>query len=170
MALTKEKKESIVKELEGKIEKQKSVVFMDFAGVKVKDLSVLRNTLKAANNELKVAKKTLMNIAFKNKNIDINAKDMTGEVGLVFGYEDEISPAKLIHQFTKTSPSAKIIGGYIENKFYGPADVTRFAELPGKEQLIGGLLGTLNAPSSNFVGVLSGNLRKLVFVLSQIKK
>jgi len=170
MPLTKEKKESIVKDLENKIERQKSVVFMDFSGVKVKDLSVLRNTLKAAKNELRVAKKTLMSLAFKNKNVDVDIKNMTGEIGLVFGYEDEISPAKLVNQFTKTSPNAKIIGGYIENKFYGPLDITRFAELPGKEQLMGNLLGTLNAPASNFVGVLNGNLRKLVFVLSQIKK
>ncbi len=143
---------------------------MDFAGVKVKDLSALRNSLKKAKNELRVAKKTLMGIAFKNKNIDVNAKEMTGEIGIVFGYEDEISGAKLVNQFIKTSPNAKIVGGYIDNKFYNSVDMTRIAKLPGKEQLIGSLLGTLNAPVSNFVGVLGGNLRKLVFVLSQIKK
>lgn len=170
MALTKEKKESIIKDIESKIEKQKSIVFMDFAGVKVKDLSALRNSLKKAKNELRVAKKTLMGIAFKNKNIDVNAKEITGEIGLVFGYEDEVSGAKLVNQFIKTSPNAKIVGGYIDNKFYNSADMIRIAELPGKEQLIGSLLGTLNAPASNFVGVLGGNLRKLVFVLSQIKK
>jgi len=170
MALTKEKKESIVKDIESKIEKQKSIVFMDFSGVKVKDLSALRNNLRKAKNELRVAKKTLMSIAFKNKKLDINAKEMTGEIGLVFGYEDEISGAKLVNQFSKVNPNAKIVGGYIENRFYGADDMTRIAELPGKEQLIGNLLGTLNAPTSNFVGVLGGNLRKLVFVLSQIKK
>lgn len=170
MALTKEKKESIIKDIESKIEKQKSIVFMDFAGVKVKDLSALRNSLKKAKNELRVAKKTLMGIAFKNKNIDVNAKEMAGEIGIVFGYEDEVSGAKLVNQFIKTSPNAKIVGGYIDNKFYNSVDMTKIAELPGKEQLIGSLLGTLNAPTSNFVGVLGGNLRKLVFVLSQIKK
>lgn len=169
MALTKEKKESIIKDIESKIEKQKSIVFMDFAGVKVKDLSALRNSLKKAKNELRVAKKTLMGIAFKNKNVDVNAKEMAGEIGIVFGYEDEISGAKLVNQFIKTSPNAKIVGGYIDNKFYNSVDMTKIAELPGKEQLIGSLLGTLNAPTSNFVGVLGGNLRKLVFVLSQIK-
>lgn len=170
MPLTKEKKENIVKDLESKIEKQKAMVFMDFAGVKVKDLAVLRNKLKEAKNELKVAKKSLLSIAFKNKNIDVDARKIEGEVGLVLSYEDEISGAKTINQFIKTSPNAKIIGGYIENKYYGSADVIRFAELPGKTQLLGNLLGTLNAPTTNFVGVLSGNIRKLVFVLSQIKK
>jgi large subunit ribosomal protein L10 len=170
MALIKEKKQSIVKDLESKIENQKSMVFMDFAGVKVKDLSSLRNNLKKAKNELKVAKKSLMNIAFKNKGVNINTKDLSGEVGLVLSYEDEISGAKMINQFLKTSPNAKIIGGYIENKFYESIDIIKIAELPSKEQLIGNLLGSMSAPASNFVGVLSGNLRKLVFALSQIKK
>jgi large subunit ribosomal protein L10 len=170
MALTKEKKQNIVKELEEKIEKQKSMIFMDFSGTKVKNLALLRKKLKEAKNELRVAKKTLMDIALKNKKVAVEAKKLTGEVGMVFGYEDELSPAKMVNQFLKTNPNVKILGGYIENKFYGPEDVTRFAELPGREQLLAGLLGSLSAPASNFVGVLSGNLRKLVFVLSQIKK
>jgi len=57
MPLTREKKESVVKELEAKIDKQKSIVFMDFQGIKVKDLSVLRNQLKDQNSEMKVSKK-----------------------------------------------------------------------------------------------------------------
>ncbi len=170
MALTKEKKQNIVKELEEKIEKQKSIIFMDFSGTKVKKLALLRKALKEAKNELRVAKKTLTDIALKNKKIDVETKKLTGEMGLVFGYEDELSPAKMVNQFLKTNSNVKILGGYIENKFYGAEDVVRFAELPGKEQLLASLLGSMSAPVSNFVGVLSGNLRKLVFVLSQIKK
>lgn len=170
MALTKEKKQNIVRDLEEKIEKQKSIVFMDFSGTKVKNLTGLRKQLKEQNNELKVAKKTLMDVAFKNKKLDIATEKMSGEISLVFGYEDELSPAKIVYQFLKTNPNVKIAGGYIENRFYGPEDVIRFAELPGREQLLANLLGSLSAPMSNLVSVLSGNLRKLVIALSQIKK
>jgi len=111
-----------------------------------------------------------MDIAFKNKKLDIATEKMSGEISLVFGYEDELSPAKIVYQFLKTNPNVKIAGGYIENRFYGPEDVIRFAELPGREQLLANLLGSLSAPMSNLVSVLSGNLRKLVIALSQIKK
>lgn len=170
MALTREQKQIIINDLESKIEKQKSIVFMDFTGVKVKELAQLRETLKESGNEMKVAKKSLMEIALKNKNIGLDSKKLDGEVAMVFGYEDEIAPSKLVYQFSKANQKAKILGGFLENKFYEMADVIRLAELPSKEQLLGMLLGTISAPATNLVGVLSGNMRKLVFALSQIKE
>jgi large subunit ribosomal protein L10 len=41
--------------------------------------------------------------------------------------------------------------------------------LPSREVLLAKLLGTLNAPVSNFVGVLAAMPRSLVQVLSAIK-
>ncbi|MFA5080500.1 MAG: 50S ribosomal protein L10 [Candidatus Paceibacterota bacterium] len=169
MPLTREKKENIVAEIEDCLEKQKSIVFMDFKGIKVKDLSILRNQLKEQNNEMKVSKKSLINVAFKNKNIDFDAKKLSGEVAVIFGYEDEVSSSKAVYQFTKTSKEAKILGGFVENKFYSENDIIRLAELPPKPQMIGMFMGTINAPVTNFVGVLGGNLRKLVIAFSEIK-
>jgi large subunit ribosomal protein L10 len=167
---TKEQKQNIIKDLEKKVEKQKSIVFMDFTGVKVKELAQLREKLKAENSEMKVAKKSLMGIALKNKGIEIDSKKLSGEVAMVLGYGDEVIPSKLAHQFSKENQKAKILGGFLENKFYEMADIIRLAELPGKEQLLGMLVGTLSSPASGLVSVLSGNMRKLVFALSQIKE
>lgn len=167
---TKEQKQNIVKDLETKIEKQKSIVFMDFSGVKVKELAQLREKLREEGNEMKVAKKTLMTIALKNKGVELDSKKLNGEVAMVFGYEDEIAPSRMVYQFSKENQKAKILGGFLENKFYEMADVIRLAELPSKQQLLGILAGTLSAPASNLVSVLSGNMRKLVFALSQIKE
>jgi large subunit ribosomal protein L10 len=169
MPLTREKKENIVKELETKIDKQKSIVFMDFQGIKVKDLSGLRNQLKDQNDEMKVSKKSLLTIAFKNKNIEFDSKNLSGEVAIIFGYGDEVSSSKAVYQFTKSIKMGKILGGFVDNHFYGEEDVIRLAELPPKEQLVGRFMGTINAPITNFVGVLSGNMRQLVTVISAIK-
>ena len=169
MPLTREQKQNIINDLEKKIEKQKSIVFMDFTGIKVKDLAKLREKLKEGGSEMKVSKKSLMEIALKNKNIELDSKKLEGEVAMVFGYEDELAPSKLVYQFSKENQKAKILGGFLENKFYEMADVIRLAELPSKEQLLGMLVWTLSAPASNLVGVLSGNMRKLVFAFSQIR-
>ncbi|MCK9393336.1 MAG: 50S ribosomal protein L10 [Candidatus Paceibacterota bacterium] len=169
MPLTREKKESIVKEIEDCLTKQKSIVFMDFKGIKVKDLSVLRNQLKEQDGEMKVSKKSLINVAFKNKNFDFDAKNLSGEVAVIFGYGDEVSSSKAVYQFTKTSKEAKILGGFVENKFYSDIDIIRLAELPPKPQMIGMFMATINAPVTNFVGVLGGNLRKVVVAFSEIK-
>ncbi|MDD2909864.1 MAG: 50S ribosomal protein L10 [Candidatus Pacebacteria bacterium] len=169
MAITKEKKQEIIKELGEKIDKQKSVVFIDYAGTSVKDLSLLRKGLRQSGNELKIAKKTLINRAFEEKKMDLNIRDLGGQVGVVFGYEDEVSSSKNVYEFSKTHETVKILGGLLEGNFYGVSDIVKIAELPSREQLLGGLIGTLNAPISNFAYVLSGTLSQFVQVLSQIR-
>lgn len=169
MAITKEKKQEIIKELGEKIDKQKSVVFIDYAGTSVKDLSLLRKGLRQSGNELKIAKKTLINRAFEEKKKDLNIRDLGGQVGVVFGYEDEVSSSKNVYEFSKTHETVKILGGLLEGNFYGVSDIVKIAELPSREQLLGGLIGTLNAPISNFAYVLSGTLSQFVQVLSQIR-
>ena len=88
-------------ELREKIDKQKSIAFCDFTGLKVKDLSNLRKTMKNQDCELKVAKKTLIGLALKDKNIEANLKELKGEIAIGFGYKDEISPFRLLYDFSK---------------------------------------------------------------------
>jgi large subunit ribosomal protein L10 len=146
------------------------VVFADFTGLKVKDLGTLKTSLRKQNAEFKVAKKTLMKVAFKEKGIDTDPKTLAGEIALVMGYGDEVAPAKLVYEFSKTNQNIKILGGLLENKMLSIEQVMSLAKLPSKLELYAKLVGTLSSPTRNFVGVLQGNLRGLVTVLSKIKK
>ncbi|MFA5087069.1 MAG: 50S ribosomal protein L10 [Candidatus Paceibacterota bacterium] len=170
MPLTKQKKESVVKDIEEKLAKQKSIVFMDFKGINVKDLTEVRNKLKSEGSEMKIAKKSLLGIALKNQKIEADVSKLEGEIALVFGYEDEVAPSKIIYQFTKTNKKARLVGGLVGENFYGPTEIIKFAQLPGREQLLAMLVGTINAPISGFVSALHGNLRNLVCALSAIEK
>lgn len=170
MAVSRAKKEEVVKELGVKLAKQKSIVFADFTGLKVKDLGELKAKLRQSNAEFKVAKKTLMRVAFKEKGIDVDPKGMAGELALVMGYGDEVAPAKLVYEFSKTNENVKILGGLLENNALSVAQVTSLAQLPSKQELLAKMVGSISAPTRNFVGVLQGNIRGLVQVLSQIKK
>jgi len=75
-----------------------------------------------------------------------------------------------LYQFSKTNQNIKILGGLLENKLIDAAQVLSLAQLPSKLELLARLTGSLAAPSRNFAGVLQGNLRGLVQVLSQIQK
>src|SRR3989304_8185677 len=101
MPLSKDQKKIALDALKEKIKKQKSVVFVDFTGLKVKAMSELRKKLRAADSEFKAAKKTLMNIALKDAKLDADVKKMPGEVALVLGYKNEVSPAKITWQFSQ---------------------------------------------------------------------
>lgn len=169
MAVSKQKKQEIVKELAEKLGRQKAVVFADFTGLKVKDLADLKSKLRKQDAEFKVAKKTLMKVAFKEKGIAVDPESLAGEIALVMGYTDETAPAKMVYEFSKTNQNIKILGGLLENKLLAADQVLNLAKLPSKPELLAKLVGSISSPSRNFVGVLQGNIRGLVTVLSKIK-
>jgi len=169
MPQTKAQKQEVLDELKDKIGKQKAMVFIDFTGMKVKDIFGLRKKLKIIDGELKVAKKTLMGLALKEKGIDFDFKKIKREIALVFGYDDEIYPAKIVFQTSQENQNLKILGGFLENKFIEAERVIELAKLPTKDQLLAQVVGSIASPMSGFANVLQGNLRNLVYILGIIK-
>ena len=167
--LTKTQKQKIIEDLKEKIAKAKAIILVGITGLKVKDISELRKKIKTIDGNLKVVKKTLANLAFKEKKLDFNKNKFKEEVALIFGFKDEISPAKIAYQFTLTNEKLKILGGFIENKLKEADEIINLGQLPTKEELFAKLVGTISNPISGLVNVLQGNLKNLVYVLSQIK-
>ncbi|MBX4200751.1 50S ribosomal protein L10 [Candidatus Parcubacteria bacterium] len=157
MALTKEKKQKSLEDLKKYIGKQKSVVFADFSKVNSKDLFSLRKQLKEAGCNLKIAKKTLVRIAFGQSNISFwnhIKKSVPGQLALVFGLEDEIAPARITNKFTKVNENLKILGGIFEARFIDRDKVLALATLPSRDELLGRLMGSISSSTANFVRVL----------------
>jgi len=170
MPKTKEQKKLILEELNERIKKQTIIVIVDFTGLKVPEAFDLRKRLKKVNAELKVAKKTLIQLAFKNNNLDKDIKEMNGEIALVFGYKDEISPVKTTYDFSKENENLKILGGFFENEFQNAEKFIELAKLPSKEELLGKLVGSISSPITGFVRSLQYNLKGLIFALNAIKE
>ena len=170
MPQTKAQKQKILEDLKDKFARQKAMIFVDFTGLKVKAFSSLRRKLKEVGNEIKVAKKTLLSIVFKNAKLEIELKKIPGEIAVIFGYQDEISPAKAAYQFAETNEHLKILGGFLENKFFDAEKIIELAKLPTKEVLLARFVGSISAPISNFVYALNYNIKGLVYLLSAIKK
>ena len=171
MAKTKEQKRKIVEDLKEKIERQKIMILIDFTGLKVKDFFDLRKRLKSANSQIKVIKKTLLNLVLKDFNSDFSQKLETfkNQIAIIFGFEDEISPAKILHQFSLENPNLKILAGYFDKKFREKEEMITLAQLPSKEELLAKLVGSISAPISNFVNVLEINIKGLINVLAKAK-
>lgn len=173
MAKTKLQKKEIIEDLKQNLINQKAVVFVDFQGLGAKALSELRNDLKEADCLLKVTKKTLLGLVFeslKETSLKEEVNNLQGELALVFGLKDEIMPAKIIYQFSKENENLKILGGLVKNKeykFLTVQEVIDLALLPSREEVFARLIGTLNAPVTNFVNALKGNLRNFVFILKE---
>jgi large subunit ribosomal protein L10 len=172
MPLTKQRKKQIIEAVKENLEKQKAIVFVNFSGLKFGDLVNLRKKLKQAGAKFIVVKKTLAQLAFKEKNIDLPKEKLGNEVALIFGFEDEIAPVKTAYQFSQEQNKLKLIGGYIsdgmKSEFMSAEDVIVLAQLPSKQELFAKLVGTLSAPISGFVTVQRENIKGLVYALGAI--
>ena len=165
-------KGEIFRTLKEKVGRAKSLVFVGYNALGVKDNEALRAQLKAENGEYYVPKKTLMNMALKENSIEANIKDLPGKVATIFAYDDEVAPAKVIGNFRKDKEKeTKItfLGGILDGRLLSKEEVEALSKLPSKSELYAKMVGSLNAPISGFVNVLAGNLRSLVGVLKAIE-
>jgi large subunit ribosomal protein L10 len=170
MPKTRHQKEQSVKDLTDQIKTAKSAVFANFQGLKVSESEELRAKCREAGVTYNASKKTLVKRALGDAGFDVDTKTFEGGVATVFGAEDEVAPAQIIADFAKDHEVVTIFGGILEGEFINAAKVTELSKLPSKQQLLGQLVGTLNASVSGFVNVLAGNLRGLVNVLNAVKE
>jgi len=169
MAVSRQKKETSLKNLEESLAKMKSLVLIDYYGLKVKEINDLRKNLKAAGCQYVVTKKTLLRKALEKIGLNvIDLKKIIGGIGLVLGLEDEISPVKTVVTFSKDHDKMKIQGGIFNQTFIDLTQLKQLAALPSREQLLTQVVWTIKAPIQNLVGVMNGNLRKLVYAFQAI--
>lgn len=171
MPKTKAQKQTIITEISDKVKQAKSMVFVNFDKLTVLENEELRKELKKEGNEYLATKKTLLEKSLQESGFEnLAVKEFTGQIATVFGFQDEISPAKILSKFAKDKKNKIFfMGGILENKFIVAEKVQELAKLPAREELYAKLVGTLNAPISGFVNALAGNLKNLVYVLDAIK-
>ena len=149
----------------------KGAAFSSISGFTMPQADALRAKAAEKNVEVFIAKKTLLTIAAKDAGITgVEATDLSGSILTAVSYSDEVSAAKVLKDFVKENEAFALQAGVLEGKLIAKDEVKSLADLPSKEQLLGQLVGTLNAPISGFVNVLAGNLRGLVTVLDAINK
>jgi len=162
-------KEAVVADIKAKFEKAQSAVLVDYRGLTVEQDTELRNKMREAGVEYRVLKNTMIKRALHELDIDAIDSVLEGPTAVAFGYEDAVAPAKVLAEFVKNNKAAEIKGGLLDNKAMDLAQINYLAELPSKDVLIAKLLGSMNAPISNFVGVLAGVPRAFVCALNEIK-
>lgn len=156
MALTKAQKTEQLQELKEKMQKSTSVMFAHYIGLTVRDVSDLRDKLRAADSEMKVAKKTLMQIAAKELKLpEIPESAMDGAVACIFSFVDPLTGAQIAFKFAKDHPQVELIGGIFEGKLISKEEAVAIAKIPSKLQLLGMFASMCNSPLSSFARALS---------------
>ncbi len=169
MALTKEQKQAQVAELTAKLKEAKSVMFSHYIGLNVEDASDLRGKLLENDAEMKVAKKTLMKLAFKEAGYpDIEPDNLEGPVACIFSFADAISGAQTAFKFSKDHDQVKLIGGVFDGKLIGPDQALELAKMASREELLAKFVGLLNSPLVSFASMCTSPLGGFARALSQV--
>jgi len=156
-----------VENLTQKLKDAKALVLADYRGLSVAQMTKLRNQVSEAGGELEVVKNRLLGIASSQAKIKIDDQVLEGPTAVLWAWEDEIQPLKALYEFSKESDLPKIKFGIFEGEIIAPDRIVELAKLPGKNELQAKLVGALCSPSYRLVNSLSGNLRKLVYILRQ---
>lgn len=165
MAITREKKDALVAELQALFADAAGTAFAHYQGLSVADVQELRRAAREAGVTIKVVKNRLVRVALASNDTykDTDASALTGQLLYAISGDDEVAPAKVLDTFAKTHPSLQLAGGFSnEGVLQSAADVAALAGLPSKNQLIAEVVAQLLSPVHDITNALSGNLHALL--------
>ena len=170
MAITRDKKNTLVAELAELFASAKGSVGAAYTGLSVADMQQLRALARQNNVVIKVAKNRLVRVALgddaKYKKAETSL--LTGQLVYAFSSVDEVAPAQVLAKFAKTHPALKLVVGFDDTgSSLDTVTVTALSQLPTKDQLRGQLVSVIAAPLTGFLGVANGAQRGFTQVLSQ---
>ena len=161
MALKRDKKTEIISELSTLFGTSKMTVVAKYRGLTVKAMQQLRKDAKENDTKVKVVKNRLVRQALANHDSlkDVDTSQLRDQLLYAFNANDEVAPAQVLHTFAKKEKSLEFIGAITtEGTFLSADEVKALATLPSKNQLIAGVLNTLQSPVRNVIGSLSGGV------------
>ena len=159
MAKSKQQKADTKDKLAKLFKDSSSVVFADYQGLTVSNADKLRKQTREQGVTYVVAKKSIISLAAKEAGLEVDVKSMPGMIGVAFGTQDEIAPAKLLGDMSKETP-IKLVGGIFDKKSLPKEQVIALSKLPGKQQLLGMLVSVIAGPMSGFVRALDAISKK----------
>jgi len=159
----------IIEAVKARADKASFAVITDFKGMTVEELTNLRVSLRKAGGEYLVVKNTLARIALTDGTHDAIKDKFHDNCGVAFGFDDPVAVAKALSDFAKQSKLFELRCASLDGKPMNAAQIDALAKLPGREQLLGQLLGTMNAVPTNFVSLFANMVRGLLYALKGIE-
>lgn len=136
MANTKilELKQTTIDEITDKVKTANSVVFFEYRGLTVGEMTELRRNLRATGSDVKVYKNTLAKRALDALNYDMQ-DELNGPKAMAYG-TDAIAPIKTLSAFSKKHPALEFKIGIVDGKVADTAMLTALAAMPSRDQLL----------------------------------
>ena len=164
---TAEKTETVSR-LARKMAQAEAIFLADFHGVDVAAVTRLRRSLRGAGVEYQVVKNRLAKRAASDAGLEGLEQYLEGPTAMAFAHDDPVAPAKILQEFIDGGGKLAIKTGLVDGQILTAEAVAQLAKLPSREELIGQVVGSVQAPLYGLSAVLNGLLRSLVAALSAI--
>ncbi len=167
-------KYDIVKSLKSRLDGAKAIVLVDYKGINIEQVNELRGRFRESGVDYFVQKNTLIKLALNELGINDLDNELVGPTAVAVCNLDEVSPARVMTKFLKevmegaNFPSFK--AGYVAGHVFDANELKALALLPSREELLAKVLGGIQAPISNLLGVTQGIIRKFVYAVDAIVK
>lgn len=146
-------KQALVSEIKEKIAASTSIVVTDYRGLRVDEVTELRNKLRNEGVEYKVLKNNLVRRACAESGIEGMEDVLKGPTAVAFS-ADAVAPAKIIFEFLKKHKNLEVKGGLLDGKAMSVEQLDALAKIPSKEALLSQLVGVFVASMRNFIGAV----------------
>ncbi len=168
MSLTLEEKKAVVAEVFEKISGAQAAMLAEYRGLTVEQMTRLRRKAYDQKVYLRVVKNTLARRAVEGTSFECLKDQMVGPLAFAIS-ADPVAVAKILSEFAKDNEKLKIKAGAMGGKLISVAEIQALAKLPGREQLLAMLMGTMQAPIQKFVQTLNEVPAKFVRTLAAVR-
>jgi len=169
--MNKNEKAEIIAQAKELIENSTALYLTDYSKINVADINEIRNQFRKDGVKYRVFKNTLFKRALvESGKFEKLANHLEGMTGFAFASTNPVAPAKIIKKYNDTSQKLPLKACYIETQYYDGSKLAELAVLPTKDELIAGILGSLNSPASGIVGSIAAVIRNLVSVVDEVSK
>lgn len=165
MAITKDKKKTLVADLTELLESSKMTVYAQYQGLTVAELQELRKAAREKGVKIKVVKNRLVRVAMGEIAVykDTDTTGLTGQLLYAISDSDEVAPAKVLANFAKEHEALQIVGGFSDlGANVSTDEVKALASLPSKNELIAQVVAQLLSPVTDSISGLSGGLPGII--------
>ncbi len=168
MGLNLEQKQAMVSEVATKLSGAQSVIVAEYRGLDVERVTQLRSKARQSGVYLRVLKNTLARRAVQGTPFEKLSEQLVGP--LMYGIsQDPVAGAKVLSEFAKENELFVIKAGAMPNALMSASDIKALAQLPGREQLLATLLGTMQAPVTKLVRTMNEVPGKFVRTLAALR-
>lgn len=162
-----QEKVATVEELKSRLNGAKTVLVTEYRGLTVRQLSDLRKQLRGVSAQYKIIKNRLAKLAMTDSDLSKLGPHLKGPTGMVISQEDPVAVARVLHTFARTNQALAMKAGFIEGQVLPPAELKALSELPTKDAIRSQIIGAIQGPLAQLVGLLLAPNREIAYVLSE---